>query len=128
MLFCTHLTFDLILSPRDISRIGIHPYRVYYGNISIIGMDAGFYSILPSKVKISQFCLNGQSTNMTTGKTFTLPPRRVILDKRANHKKSIPFLLESYSTVLALLTFCLPIYKVIFTLILFRKIHVCYYN
>ena len=30
LLFCTQLTFDLIMSPRDISRLGIHPYRVYY--------------------------------------------------------------------------------------------------
>ena len=60
LLFCTHLTFDLILSPRDISRLGIHPYCVYYTYINIMSMDASFYSILPSKVKIRPFCLNGQ--------------------------------------------------------------------
>ena len=29
-LFWTQLTFDLILRPQDISRLGIHPYRFYY--------------------------------------------------------------------------------------------------
>ena len=52
LLFCTHLNFDLILSFRSIFRLGIHPYRVYYTYIKIISMDASFYSILPSKVKI----------------------------------------------------------------------------
>ena len=47
VLFCTQLTFDLILRPRD-----------------IISMDVSFYSIMPSKVKIhvSLFCLNGLPT------------------------------------------------------------------
>ena len=62
LLFCAQLTFDLILSPRYISRLGIHPYRVYYTYINIISMDTGFYSILPSKVKITLFCLNEQPT------------------------------------------------------------------
>ena len=62
LLFCTHLTFDLILSPRDNSRLGIHPYRVYNTYINIISMDACFYSILPSNVSISLFCLNRQLT------------------------------------------------------------------
>ena len=60
LLFCTQLTFDLILSPNDISRLGIYPYRVRYTYINIISMDTSFYSILPFKVKISLFCLNGQ--------------------------------------------------------------------
>ena len=30
LLFCNQLTFDLILSHRDIFRLGIHPYRFYY--------------------------------------------------------------------------------------------------
>ena len=55
LLFCAQLTFDLILSPRDTSRLGIHPCRVYYTYINIISMNAGFYSILPSKVKITLF-------------------------------------------------------------------------
>ena len=62
LLFCTQLTFDLIMSPRDVSRLGIRPFRVYYTYINIISMDAGFYSIWPSKVKNSLFCLNGQPT------------------------------------------------------------------
>ena len=64
LLFCTQLSVDLILSPRDSSRLDIHPYRVYYTYINMITMDARFYSILQSKVKISLFCLNGQPTNM----------------------------------------------------------------
>ena len=68
-LFCTQDTFDLVLSPGDISRLGTHPYRVYYTYINIISMDAGFFLILPSKVKISLFCLNGQPiTNTKTAK------------------------------------------------------------
>ena len=59
LLFCTELAFNLILSPRDISRLGIHPFCVYYTYINIISMDTSFYSILPSKAKISLFCLNG---------------------------------------------------------------------
>ena len=62
LLFCIQLTFDLIMSPMDISRLGIHPYRVYYTYINIISMDATFYLILSSKVKIRLFCLNGQPT------------------------------------------------------------------
>ena len=61
-LFCTKVTFDLILSPSDIFRLGIHPYCVYYTYINIVNIDAGFYSILPAKVKMSLFCLNGQPT------------------------------------------------------------------
>ena len=61
-LFCTQLTFDLILRPRYISRLGIHPNRFYYTCRVVNSMDASFYSVLPSKVKISLFCLNGQPT------------------------------------------------------------------
>ena len=55
VLFCTQLTIDLILRPRGISRLGIHPYRFYYTCRDLISMDDSFYSILPSKVKISLF-------------------------------------------------------------------------
>ena len=44
---------DLILSPHF--QTWYPPYRVCYTYINIISMDAGFYSILPSKVKISLF-------------------------------------------------------------------------
>ena len=50
LLFCDRLTFDLILSHRDIYRLGIHPYRVYYTYWNIFSMDASFYHILPSEV------------------------------------------------------------------------------
>ena len=50
MLFCTQLTFDLILSHRDIYRIGIHPYRFNYTYWNIFSKDASFYPILPSEV------------------------------------------------------------------------------
>ena len=66
LLFCTQWTFDLILSLRDISRLGIHPYRFYYTYINIISMDASFYLMLPARAKISLFCLNGQPTICTT--------------------------------------------------------------
>ena len=52
VLFCTQLTFDLALRPRDISRLGIYPYRFYYTCRGIISIDARFYSILPSKLRI----------------------------------------------------------------------------
>ena len=51
VLFCTQLTFDLILRSRDISRLGIHPYLINYTCRGIISIDASLYSILPSKVK-----------------------------------------------------------------------------
>ena len=50
LLFSTQLTFDLIMSPRDISILGIHPYCVYYTYINIISIDASFYSLF------TQFC------------------------------------------------------------------------
>ena len=61
-LFCTHLTFDLILRLRSISRLGIHPYGCWHTSRNTIIIDAKFYSMLPSKVKISLFCLNGLPT------------------------------------------------------------------
>ena len=64
MLFGTLLTFDLILRPMDIFRHGFHTYLLYYTFRGIISMNASFYSILPSKVKVSPFCLNGQPTIM----------------------------------------------------------------
>ena len=63
VLYCTQFTFNLILRPRVISRLGIHPYWFYYTYRDMTSMDANFYSILQSKVKISLFCLNGQPTN-----------------------------------------------------------------
>ena len=54
-LFCTHLTFDLILRLWSISTLGIHPYGCWHTSRNTISMDAEFYSILPSKVKINLF-------------------------------------------------------------------------
>ena len=51
VLFCTQFTYDLILRPRDILRLGIYPYRFYYTYRDTISMDASFSSILTSKVK-----------------------------------------------------------------------------
>ena len=45
--FCTHLTFDLILRLRHISRLDIHPYDCWHTSRNTISMDATFYSILP---------------------------------------------------------------------------------
>ena len=74
-LFCTHLTFDLILRLRNISRLGIHPYGCWHTSRNTISMDATFYSILPSKVKISLFCPNGLPTiNSSDCPLLTLPP------------------------------------------------------
>ena len=47
MLFCTELTFDLILRLRSIFRLGIHPYVFYHTSRSTMSMDAIMYSILP---------------------------------------------------------------------------------
>ena len=49
MLFCTELTFDLILRLRSIFRLGIHPYVFYHKSRGILSMDAIMYSILPSE-------------------------------------------------------------------------------
>ena len=49
MLFCTELTFDLILRLRSIFRLGIHPYVFYHTSRSTMSMDAIMYSILPSE-------------------------------------------------------------------------------
>ena len=48
-LSCTKFTFDLILRPSDIFRLGIHPYRFSYTYVNIFCMDASFYPILPSE-------------------------------------------------------------------------------
>ena len=50
VLFCTQLTFGLILRPWGISRLGIHLYWFYYTCRNIISMDASFYPILLSDV------------------------------------------------------------------------------
>ena len=50
MIFCTQLTFDLILSHRNIFRLCIHPYRFNYTYWNIFSKDASFYPILPSEV------------------------------------------------------------------------------
>ena len=59
--FCTHLTFDLILRLRRISRLGIHPYSCWHTSMDTISMDATFYSILPSK---DLFSWNGLPTGL----------------------------------------------------------------
>ena len=61
--FCTQLTFDLILRPRGISRLGIYPYRFYFTYRNIISMDASFYPILPSDF----FSCNGLPTSYVAG-------------------------------------------------------------
>ena len=48
-LFCTHLTFDLILRLRRISRLGIYPCGCWHSSRNTISMDATFYPILPSE-------------------------------------------------------------------------------
>ena len=47
--FCTHLTFDLILRLKCISRLGIHPYGCWHTSRNTFSMDATFYSILLSE-------------------------------------------------------------------------------
>ena len=47
--FCTHLTFDLILRFRCISRFGIHWYSCWHTSRNTISMDATFCSILSSE-------------------------------------------------------------------------------
>ena len=49
LLFCTQLTFDLILSHRDIFRLGIHPYQFYYIYWNKFSIDASFYPICHKK-------------------------------------------------------------------------------
>ena len=49
MLFCTELTFDLILRLGSIFRLGIHPYVFYHTSRSTMSMDAIIDSILPSE-------------------------------------------------------------------------------
>ena len=57
--FCTHLTFDLILRLRRISRLGIHPHGCWHTSRNTISMDATFYSFLPSE---EFFSCNGLPT------------------------------------------------------------------
>ena len=57
MLFCTELTFDLILRLRSIFRLGIHPYVFNHTSRSTMSMDAIMYSILPSEEFFSGYGL-----------------------------------------------------------------------
>ena len=63
-------------------------------------MDAGFYSILPSKVKISLLCLNGQPTIGDTHTGKNMPPMVRLLFTLivALLRHNVP-LVETYSTV-----------------------------
>ena len=73
MIFCTELTFDLILRLRSIFRLGIHPYVFYHTSKSTMSMDAIMYSILPSEEFFSGY---GLLTNANVGKQTDL----VLLD------------------------------------------------
>ena len=53
--FCTHLTFDLILRPRSIYRLGIHPYEFGHMSRNTISISRIMYSKMPTKRKISIF-------------------------------------------------------------------------
>ena len=53
LLFCTQLTFDLILRPRDIFRFDIHPISVFNTYKNLMSIDASFYPILPAEVFLS---------------------------------------------------------------------------
>ena len=73
MIFCTDLTFDLILRLRSIFRLGIHPYVFYHTSKSTMSIDAIMYSILPSEEFFSGY---GLLTNASVGKQTDL----VLLD------------------------------------------------
>ena len=53
MIFCTQLTFDLILRLTNIFRLGIHPYELCHMLRHNISIGRIMYSILPSTLKIS---------------------------------------------------------------------------
>ena len=60
-IYCTSLTFDLILRLWCIFRHDIHPYDCWNTPGNIISMDASFYPILPLEVF---FSYNSQATSM----------------------------------------------------------------
>ena len=53
--FCTWLTFDLILRPRSIYKLGIHPYEFGQMSRNVISISRIMYSKMPTKRKISIF-------------------------------------------------------------------------
>ena len=52
--FCTHLTFDLIMSLGGIFRLGIHPSVFPYMPRNTFSMDAKMYSKMPTE--LFSFC------------------------------------------------------------------------
>ena len=50
VVFCTLLTYVLILRLRDISRLDIHPYWFYFAYWNIFSMVASFCPIFPEEV------------------------------------------------------------------------------
>ena len=55
LLFCAQLTFDLILSPRDISRLGIHSYLLHIYKHNQHGCQLPLNFTIKAKTTI--FCL-----------------------------------------------------------------------
>ena len=55
LLFCTRLTFDLVLWPRVIYRLGIHPYEFGHMPRNIMSIGRIMYSKMPTKPKLSHF-------------------------------------------------------------------------
>ena len=58
LLLCTQLTFDLILSYRDIFRLGIYHYRFYCTYWNTFSMIVSFYPILPPEVFLVEWPAN----------------------------------------------------------------------
>ena len=55
LLFCTRLTFDLVLWPRVIYRLGIHPYEFGHMPRNSMSICRIMYSKMPTKPKLSHF-------------------------------------------------------------------------
>ena len=55
LLVCTRLTFDLVLRPRVIYRLGIHPYEFGHMPRNIMSICRIMYSKMPTKPKLSHF-------------------------------------------------------------------------
>ena len=63
LIFCTWLTFDLFLRPRNIYRLGIHPYEFWHMSRNDISISRIMYSKMPTKRKISIFFGFGWPSN-----------------------------------------------------------------
>ena len=66
LLFCTRLTFDLVLWPRAIYRLGIHPYEFGHMPRNIMSIGRIMYSKMPTKPKLSHFFGFGLPSSMHT--------------------------------------------------------------